>query len=245
MKPIIGLTVSYAAGGEDRSPSESGSFYVNRPYVESVLQAGGIPVYLPYITDERELAHLACRLDGLLLTGGRDIDPKFFGEPRHPACGPVIEERSASDIGWTRMALSRKIPILGICLGVQTLNVALGGDLYQDVPSQFESRVVHRQAEPDRTSTAHTVVVTPGSLLYRVTHLAELAVNSLHHQAVRRIGEGLVVNARAPDGLVEGLEYPSSEFCLAVQWHPEDLTDRVEHRALFEAFVQASWRWAR
>jgi len=244
-KPVIGVTVNYVGPEEGRCPSRYGSYYINRGYVEGIRKAGGIPLYLPYTDDPEELAVLLERIDGLLLTGGKDMDPRHFGEERHPTCERILPDRSASELQLTRQAVDRGTPILGICLGLQTLNVAMGGSLYQDIPSMRPSDVRHRQTEQERHQVAHVVEVEEGSLLSRVFGgRRELHVNSIHHQAANKIGDGLVVSARAPDGIVEGLELPRVPFCLSVQWHPEDLKMGESNQVLFDNLLEAARKYS-
>lgn len=240
-KPVIGVTVNYVGPEEERCPSRYGSYYINRGYVEGIRKAGGVPLYLPYTDDPEEIEILLDRIDGLLLTGGKDMDPIHFKEDRHPTCERILPDRSSSELVLTRAAVKRQTPILGICLGLQTLNVALGGSLYQDIPSMCPSPVRHRQTEQERHSVAHQVEVVPGSLLNKVFGgKTTLNVNSIHHQAAKVVGEGLVVSARAPDGIVEGLEHPKLPFCLSVQWHPEDLKQGESNQVLFDNLLEAA-----
>ncbi|MBI4859213.1 MAG: gamma-glutamyl-gamma-aminobutyrate hydrolase family protein [Candidatus Riflebacteria bacterium] len=239
MKPVIGLTSNYIAPGDERCPSRSGAYYINRSYVLQMQRVGALPLNLPHVTDAEELSLLLDRIDGLLLTGGKDLDPSHYGEELHPTCDRIDSERTACDIGLTLMAIERRIPILGTCLGMQTLNVALGGSLWQDIPSQCPSDINHRRPGPEYAMLAHPVEVVEGSHLHRIVGHTRLEVNSTHHQAVRRIGRDLVVTARAPDGIVEGLELPGLPFCVTVQWHPESLGAYEPHRALFDRFLHA------
>jgi putative glutamine amidotransferase len=213
---------------------------MNRSYVVLLRQAGVLPVNFPHATDPADLAQLLDLVDGLLLTGGKDIDPAVYGEAPHPANDPLQPERTASDLLLTRLAIARRMPILGTCLGHQTLNVARGGDLWQDLPSQRPSAVVHRRPVAEHAALAHAVEIVEGSLLHRIVGATRLEVNSTHHQGLRRLGSGLRVTATASDGIVEALELPDHPFCLTVQWHPESLAGEPgPHRALFEAFVDA------
>jgi len=240
MKPVIGLTQGFVGPEEPKCPSHSGSFCSNRSYVDRILQSGGLPIALPQVDARDDVSAILTRLDGLLLTGGHDLDPSSYGQTPHEALGRVQPERSASDLAYARAAVRSGLPVLGVCLGLQVLNVSQGGDLYQDLPSLIPSTVTHRQEITERMNPAHTVTVTAGTILCRLVATEVLEVNSTHHQAAWRIGEGLVVSARAPDGVVEALEHPGLPFCVAVQWHPEELAGRREHRALFESFVQAA-----
>lgn len=240
-KPVIGLTVNYIGPEESGCPSRFGSYYINRGYVEGVRKAGGIPIYLPYTDDPEELAALLERVDGLILTGGKDMDPRHFNEERHPTCERILPDRSAFEVELTRMAVQHAVPTLGICLGLQTLNVAMGGSLFQDIPSMKPSEVRHRQTEAERHGVAHSVDVVPGSKLSELFNGAtKLHVNSIHHQAAKEIGKGLVVTAMAPDGIVEGLEHSGVPFCVSVQWHPEDLKAGESNQVLFDGLVRAA-----
>jgi putative glutamine amidotransferase len=240
MKPVIGLTVNYIGPEESGCPSRFGSYYINRGYVEGVRKAGGIPLYLPYTDDPEELRTLLARIDGLILTGGKDMDPKHFGEAIHPTCERILPDRSAFEVRLTQLAVEHKVPTLGICLGLQTLNVAMGGSLFQDIPSMAPSDVRHRQTEAERDTVAHTVEVVEGSMLHQLFGRTELHVNSIHHQAAKKVAPGLVVSARAPDGIIEGLELPTVPFCVSVQWHPEDLKAGESNQVLFDGLVRAA-----
>jgi putative glutamine amidotransferase len=195
---------------------------------------------IPPGLDANALDALCMRLDGLLLTGGADLDPALYGEQRMPESGDVEPERDELELAMTRTALARDLPILGICRGMQALNVACGGTLYQDIATQLPDTELHDWHKLPRNHLAHNVTVEPGSRLSEILGAQELRVNSLHHQAVRRPGAGLRIVARAADGVAEGLEAPGRRFALAVQYHPEELveTDALSRR-LFDAFTQA------
>ena len=245
MKPVIGLSSNYVAPGDPRCPSQSGAYYMNRSYVVLLRQAGTLPINFPHATEPEDLGQLLDRVDGLLLTGGRDLDPAAYGEEPHASNDPANPERTASDLALARLAVERRYPILAVCLGLQTLNVAFGGSLWQDLPSQHPSDVTHRRPLAEHARLAHTVEIVEGSLLHRAVGRTRLEVNSTHHQAVRNIGRGLVATAVAPDGVVEALELPDLPFCLGVQWHPESLApDHPPHQALFDAFLAAVRRHA-
>jgi putative glutamine amidotransferase len=217
--------------------------YVNSAYLLAVQQAGGVPVPLPPQLDDRALAEISTRLDGLLLTGGGDIDPSAFGEPPHPTLYEVAPARDRLELTLVRRCMSEGKPILAICRGIQLLNVALGGSLYQDVASDPGTAITHDQTGP-RDQLAHPVKVVSGSFLAQVVERDELLVNSMHHQAVKSLGNGLVAVAYAPDQIIEGVEMEDAgprRFVLGVQWHPEELTQKdPAARALFAAFVEAS-----
>lgn len=233
--PLIGVTTSVTVG---KYPERA---YVNAAYLDAVQQAGGVPVLLPPQLGPAARDDLFARLDGLLLTGGGDIDPARFGEPPHPTLDDVSPARDALELALGRRALEDGVPILAICRGLQVLNVALGGSLHQDIASDPGSPIAHRQQEP-REQATHQVKVQAGSRLAGVLGTLEVDVNSLHHQAVNRLGDGLRAVAAAPDGIVEGAEMAGGPpFVLGVQWHPEDLVDRdPAARNLFAALVAAA-----
>ncbi len=236
-RPLIGVTTSITVGKE---PERA---YVNSAYLAAVQEAGGVPIPLPPQLGDQSLLELADRLDGLLLTGGGDLDPAAFGEPPHPTLYEVVSARDTLEITLVRRFMETRRPILAICRGIQVLNVALGGSLYQDVASDPGTEIEHQQSGP-RDQPAHPVKVVPGSFLERVLGSEELEVNSMHHQGVKALGRGLLPVAFAPDAIIEGVELDDpdlSHFVLGVQWHPEELVARdPTARRLFRAFVDAS-----
>ncbi len=210
-------------------------------YEESVRRAGGEVRVLHQDTDN--LADVIGSIDGLLLTGGGDVQPSIYGASTHPAFDPAEPGRDEYEIELVRRAIEKNIPVFAICRGVQVLNVARGGTLIQHIPEEVGTSVEHRVKEP-RFAIAHDVWLTSGSLLQetlreRLEEADACAVNSRHHQAPKDLGEGLVASATAPDGVIEAVEDPGRRFCLGVQWHPENFWRTGEFRTLFEAFVQA------
>ena len=236
--PLIGITTSVTV---DKVPERA---YVNGTYIRAVQAAGGIPLLLtPHFTPEVQAA-LWQRLDGLVLTGGGDIVPARFGEAPHPAVADVSPARDELEIGLTQRAVADDVPLFAICRGVQVLNVALGGTLVQDLPSEWPNALPHSQKAP-RHEPSHAVkVMGEGTRLGRVLGALEIEVNSMHHQAIKRLGEGLRDVAWAPDGVIEGVEMPGEErFVLGVQWHPEELVGHDQAaRNLFAAIVDAARR---
>ena len=218
---------------------------VNRAYVASVEGAGAVPLPIPMLVSRDHLRQLFLMCDALLLPGGADVDPARYGESVDGACDVAADpELDEHELTLTRWALDADLPLLAICRGTQLLNVALGGTLWQDIAAQSAGDPAHDNhgAATARTELVHDVDVVPGTLLHRVLGTGRLRVNSLHHQAIRNVGEGLVVGARAvPDGLVEAVELPGSRMVLGVQCHPEELT--AEHdwaRRLFAALVDTA-----
>jgi putative glutamine amidotransferase len=234
-KPLIGI------GSDIQSPQgkrERAFAYLT--YVEAVRKAGGIPLLIPPQPENAD--ELVAALDGVLLAGGDDCDPAAYGEERHPNVETMDERRQANDLALAEAARRLGVPMLGICLGVQVINVAAGGSLIQDIDTQHDTEIRHASEPEDRAR--HDVIIEKGTRLARVLPASELNVNSSHHQAIRRVGEGLRVTALAPDGIVEGLEDPRHPFYLGVQWHPEDMSGEESATALFAAFIEAAKRHA-
>lgn len=217
---------------------------VNASYVRAVLAAGGIPVLLLPEFSPQESIDLFGACDALLLTGGADVDPACYGAVPHAKLGIVDRRRDANELALVTDARARDLPILAICRGVQLLNVAFGGSLIQDIPSQRSSAIDHDPATA-RDQAAHPISITDGSRLGQILEATEFRANSFHHQAIDRVGEGLVVSARSPDGLIEGVESSDPlEWIIGVQWHPEELalTTKREDLRLFAAMVTAARR---
>jgi putative glutamine amidotransferase len=209
-------------------------------YDASVRKAGGNP-WTPVIGVD-EPAAVVESVDGLLLTGGDDVDPALFGEAPHASYEASEPGRDRFELELLRRALAADLPVFAICRGLQVLNVAAGGTLIQDIPSEPGAYAPH-SVYPPATQMAHDVVVRPGSRLADLMgprlSSGRCAVNSRHHQAIRRLGSDLTVTATAPDGIVEGVESSASRFCLGVQWHPESFHRTEEFDELFRAFVEA------
>jgi putative glutamine amidotransferase len=210
-------------------------------YEESVRRAGG-DVRILNAQDDQP-ADVIDAVHGLLLTGGRDVDPALYGEPPHATYAAAEPGRDRYELDLLRRAFAAGMPVFAICRGIQVLNVALGGTLVQDVATQLQSTLNHSVREPS-SAIAHDIWINPGSVIERLMreHLNDdtCAVNSRHHQAIRTLGDGLVVSATAPDGVIEAVEDPGRVFCLGVQWHPENFHRTGEFRPMFEGFVQAA-----
>jgi len=234
-RPVIGLTTTLRPDGATAQLAG-----IRRTYIQAVLDAGGLPVLVPPAPEE-VLRAVLDRLDGLLLPGGVDIAPAEFGEQPHPKLGQVEPERDRLELPLCRWALAEGKPVLGICRGIQVMNVAAGGTLYQDIPAQYATQIVHAaDTSLPRGYIAHDILSQPTSQLAVHVGGGSLHVNSWHHQAVKDLGAGFVVSARAPDGLIEGIEMPRHRFAIGVQFHPEDLYQADERiRRLFVGFVAA------
>jgi putative glutamine amidotransferase len=238
--PLVGVTTSVTTDG---TPERA---YTNAAYIRAVQRAGGVPVLLPPQLDAASLEALWSRLDGLLLTGGGDVDPARFGEERHPAVYDVSAARDELELTVTERALEDDVPVLAICRGIQVLNVALGGSLHQDIPTDLPGALTHSQKEPRDRATHPVEVTAEGTQLAAILGRPEVDVNSMHHQAIKTLGSGLREAARAPDGVIEAVELPGDErFVVGVQWHPEELVGHDEAaRRLFAALVEAARRRA-
>ena len=211
-------------------------------YRESVCRAGGEPRVLDPATDRAEDVLTWCR--GLLLTGGADVDPARYGEPRHPSVFEIDSARDEYEIGLVNKAIAAGIPVLAICRGMQVMNVACGGTLVQDIPSQVFGALEHTIKTP-LVGLAHEVWVVRGSVLWTLmqNELRDgeaLDANSRHHQSVARLAEGFDQSATAPDGVIEGMERTGATFCVGVQWHPENFWRTGEFRPLFDGFIAAA-----
>lgn len=233
-RPIIGITLdSEPAGGWSKMPW----YALRQNYCDAVARAGGLPIPLPH---EPELAaEYLARLDGLLITGGAfDVDPSLFGASTRHETVKTKDRRTTFEYAITKGAIDADKPVLGICGGQQLMNVVLGGTLIQHIPDEIKNPLPHEQPNP-RTEAGHNVKIVAGTLLHRVVKDLELPVNSAHHQAVKDVGKGIVVNAVAPDGVIEGIEDPRRRFVIGVEWHPEYSISPGDDR-IFDAFIRAA-----
>jgi len=237
-RPRIGVTSGHHCPRDGIEQWE----FVQDSYTRSVCRAGGLPLILPI--PGVVLAILEDYLDsvdGLLFTGGGDIDPDLYGEAIRPTCGKPDRGRDEFELGLARRAIDRGIPIFGICRGLQLLNVACGGSLYQDLSERPGTRPEHRAGRREQTQLRHIVRILPDKRPSRIVKNLEFKVTSTHHQFINHLGNGLQVNAVSDDGVIEGVEGLGESFLLAVQWHPESMVDRFSDQlALFEAIVAAA-----
>ncbi len=213
-------------------------FCTGQSYCHAVQSTGGTPILLPLL-DDKTMLDAYSRLDGLLLAGGGDLAPRYYGEVRRTKLTSVDPPRDRVELWLARRAMTDDLPLLGICRGIQVLNVAMEGTLYQDIATQVPQALCHNfRSERPRNYLGHEVLITPGTHLEDILGPQPLGVNSFHHQAVRRVGKNLQVTAKAPDGVIEGLQAHYKRFVIAVQWHPEELIEDVPGmKRLFEAFV--------
>lgn len=237
MRPRIGITSWHHGDDEERWEA------VLDAYTRAVLEAGGLPVILPIAPTEPALAEEYLEtIDGLIMTGGVDIHPSFYGQIVLERCGEIDEERDRFEVEMIHAARGRDLPFLGICRGLQVLNVALGGTLYQDLSYRQGTDPAHMSPRERRGEPAHGVAIAPGSRLADILGPRDMPVTSTHHQIIRDLAPDLVVSAAAPDGVIEAVEGPG-RFLLAVQWHPERMARRhPEQLALFRALVEQAKR---
>jgi putative glutamine amidotransferase len=239
-RPLIGIP---AASQRDPEYVATPIYRFNGLYPAALAACGADPIVIGLDLPADSLRSIYARLDGLCLSGGVDVEPREYGEQPHPKLGNVDGPRDATELTLARWALRDDLPILGICRGIQLLNVAAGGSLYQDIGAQVEGALRHdyQLAESPWERCTHTVQVVKGSKIEDVLGSTEALTNSFHHQAVKRLGEGLVATARAGDGIVEAVEDPTHRFVIGVQWHPEGMyrSDPAARR-LFAEFVDAA-----
>lgn len=231
-RPVIGLLCAHEQEKRDR-------WFVATAYIQAIIKAGGIPILIPYQPKE-QIFHILEGLDGLVLPGGDDVDPGRFGENPIAQCGTIDPQWDDLDLWAAGFALERNMPILAICRGCQVLNVALGGTLIQDIPTQVRDSIKHAQQAP-RWYASHDISVQSASLLGNIWGNDPKKVNSYHHQSLAKVGKGLRIVASAPDGIIEAVESSEHRFVLGVQWHPELMTEHYPVAGrIFEHFIQAS-----
>lgn len=238
--PRIGITADWAEGS---APFREPTIFLHQRYCREVERAGGVPLILPPCTSSKNLDGFLDPLDGLIISGGDfDIHPRHYCEKPIAHLGNIIARRTDFEIELTRRALRRDLPILGICGGAQAINVALGGSLYQDIATQVPHAAQH-QLSAIKERGGHTIQITAGTLLAKAIGRRSVEVNTTHHQAIKEPANGLLVSARAGDGLIEGIESVKHRFVLGVQWHPEVLApSRRDQRRIFAHFLTAVFR---
>ena len=248
MPPIIGITATLKEDADAVAERPLGKFVRgDLDYGEGVAGAGGAPVVLPPTGDEGTAEAVIHSLDGLLLSGGSDLDPGYYGEEPVPELGVTLPERDAFEMALVRLALRRGMPVFGICRGMQVLIVALGGTLYQDLPSQWGRDVLKHRQDTPKWQPTHEVSVRDGSYIAEIMGREVVKVNSYHHQGVRVLAEGLVATGYSPDGVIEAVEAEdlSERWLLGVQWHAEAMRGAgPQQESLFEAHVSAAERHA-
>jgi putative glutamine amidotransferase len=239
-RPFIGINADFIPA----SKHSSAHLRLTAGYADAVLAAGGLPVVLPLLGKEAEIDAVLDRIDGVILSGGLDMDPRRNGQPSHPAVQPMAERRQENDRVLLRRILHRQMPVLAVGLGMQQLNVVCGGSLYLHLPEEMPRAMPHCDPSGDGPHR-HAVLLEPNTRLDEIYGGGEIRVNSEHHQAVRQVGSKLRVSAVAPDGIIEAIEATDPGwFCVGVQWHPESDTASALDLQLFECFVQACLRHA-
>ncbi len=258
MKPLIGITANYSTSDKFGTDEKIGAKnqeweLIAEDYIYAIEQAGGIPIILPNLNSIENIEAIAQKLDGILFSGGNDLDPSYFGEEAVEELGKIVVRRDSFEMALLEYTLKRtRLPVLGICRGCQLLNVALGGSLYQDLKYQFEEfknnstnsesqtwvQLDHVNKDAPKHKPTHTAEVTKESRLYGVFKKDEIPVNSFHHQTISRVGEGLQVTMRAEDNTVEAIEFKSNRYVVGIQWHPEMMVrDHPMCADLFVDFV--------
>ena len=234
-RPLIGINMDFRAPVKGRAPHS----YLPNGYYDSILTAGGLPVILPPLTKEADLAPILDKLDGVVLTGGDDLDPRKMGMSPHPSITLIPERRESADRLLCKLIEQRRMPVLGIGLGAQELTVVYGGGLYQHLPEDMPKGIPHR--DPQGGAHRHWVMMEKKSMMYDIYGEGEIRVNSYHHQGIRKLAPGFRASAIAPDGLVEAFESKDEGwFCVGVQWHPENEGNISLDMQLMEAFVSAA-----
>jgi putative glutamine amidotransferase len=237
--PLIGIP---AASYVDQEYSATPTYRFNGNYPAALAECGALPVVIPLNLPEPILAAIFERLDGLCLPGGVDVDPAEYGEADHPDLGSVDRPRDRTELILARWALEADLPVLGICRGIQVLNVAAGGSLYQHLPAQLPETRRHNFRLQDSAweTPTHEVVVEPRCRLAAILNEPQIETNSFHHQAVKDVAPGFRPTAWATDGVIEAIEHDGKPFAVAVQWHPEGMfRSDANSRRIFEAFVEA------
>lgn len=233
MKPIIGILAEIDIEQNTK---------VQNTYIKVIEESGGIPILLPYVTASQTMEYFVNICDGFLFTGGADIDPKRYGEQPKDTCGIIQYFRDEFEFNMFQMVIQTSKPIFAICRGAQLINVALGGTLYQDLPSELPTQIAHRQRE-EKFSPSHEVRVLGNTPLYQMTGAERICANSFHHQAVKTLGNGLEVMAIADDGVVEAFYLTGQRYLCAYQWHPERLyAIDADNRRIFDDFIKACQR---
>jgi putative glutamine amidotransferase len=228
---VLGVTCSW--------DDDNKKYYLNSLYARGIVAAGGIPFIIPDCLSKKEVQKLPALLSGVLLSGGGDVDPAFFGEEPLPACGKIAPERDAFEIELVRMCLAENLPVLGICRGAQIINIAAGGDIYQDINTQLKGSLQHNQKAPYWAPT-HNIMIQKGTLLEAILGEKSIRVNSFHHQSVRNPAPGFFVSARSGDGVIEAIESTTHPFAIGVQCHPEGMWERdLRFLELFRSLVKA------
>src|SRR5690625_2626513 len=233
MKPIIGIVPSIE--------QEENLYFIHEDNIKAIEQSGGIPLLLPYEIEDQDASRLLSIIDGLYLTGGFDIDPTFFGEEPHPKLGMINRLRDKFEIMLIKKFLKHNKPILAICRGCQILNIAMKGDMYQDIYKQINKSLLQHEQKAIKSHASHYVKVLHESLLYQLVGKQNIKVNSRHHQANRNLGNTLIASGKSSDGIIEAIESETYHFLLGLQWHPENMAVAGDETSIkiYQGFIKA------
>ena len=240
-KPIIGILCDI-----DKEKREDRPYYfVKSNYVFAIREAGGLPLLIPPLKDKEDLTKSLDIINGLLIPGGDDIDPKYFDEKPHPSEVLTDPEIIRFQLEFCRQALCKNIPVFGICAGLQIINIACGGNIYQDIPSQYSNPdskpVKHKKGEDEKEDIFHNVIIEKKTKLFDVLQVDKIKVNSTHHQGLRDVAREFIITSRSEDGIIEAIESRKHRYVIGVQWHPEDLyQEKKLFLKLFERLVKES-----
>ncbi|MBF96194.1 MAG: gamma-glutamyl-gamma-aminobutyrate hydrolase [Pelagibacterales bacterium] len=233
-KPLIGLTLDLET---NKTYSKFPWYALRENYCSSISNFGGVPI--PIVYDNKSINSILDVIDGLVITGGAfDVDPKYYSEKKKYQNLNTKSSRTMFEINICKLALKKNIPVLGICGGQQLINIVYGGSLYQDIKKDLATNLEHEQKNP-RNEVSHSVNLNTKSILYEIIKEKTIRVNSAHHQSIKTPGKGLVINAIASDGVIEGIEDQSKSFCIGVQWHPEFLIKKSDNK-IFKSFIKAT-----
>jgi putative glutamine amidotransferase len=229
-RPVIGIADTY----------RDGTCYVSRTYIEAVLKAGGIPVVMPLIRDDSLIVELLKSIDGIIFPGGGDFDPAYYKEKPIAQMGSINAPRDTFEIRLLHLASENNIPVLGICRGLQLINITFGGSLYQDLPAQYYDKSVAHRQKSSSNEPSHSVIVEDSTVFSKIVGDKILMVNSSHHQAVKRLADGFTISGRSADGIVEAMEkIDSANWILGVQFHPEQLVNKDKTLLkIFQEFIE-------
>ena len=232
MKPIIGIAIS------NRVKSKKIYSVINNDYIKAVQKAGGIPILIPFSSNIENIKEYIDKIQGIIFTGGEDISPLVYNEDPLKEVECIIEERDRFELELFKEVYEKQIPILGICRGLQLINIALGGNLYQDINFQIPNSYGHAPKNTSRHNLYHSVKIEKDSKLFDIFKTEDLKVNSFHHQSIKKLGTDLKITALSNDGIIEAVESTNEKFLVAVQWHPENLVERhTEFLSFFEALI--------
>lgn len=241
--PVIGLTSSLMFMDNNYRFPNYKKIYINEDYVRAIEKSGGIPIIIPIESQNLSINYFLSKINGLLITGGVDINPEHYGEKPHEKIGKIINERDSLDFTLLEKALNKNIPVLGICRGMQLLNIYFGGSLYQDKSLNKNFNLNHYQNNSEPSTLGHLVKVYEKTKLYNIVENKNFKVNSYHHQFIKKVGKNLLISAKSSDGSIEGIETDDSRFVIGVQWHPERIYENSqESQLIFDNLINKAGR---